>query len=159
MDMAKGDASKPATKADIGLVRAEIRDVKSSVDARFDRELPPLRTDIKRLDGRIVDIDERLGKVDERLGKVEGSVRALTGVVGQTLGRMDRLETSLRDEINKGADRIAAILDSFGGDALMFKQKALTHGAMLFNHEESLQIHGAMLKGHAARLKSLESKR
>lgn len=70
--------------------------------------------------------------------------RLAVGLV-KTNERIDALERSLSEKIDRFAERILGAIDAFAVKAEAYDRKSLSHGAILQDHEARLREHGRRL--------------
>ena len=121
---------------------------------------PATQADIQKLDGRIdevrTDLKADLQAVENRLNQKIDRVGA---VVIRTQGQMQELGQSLRDEMARQTHQLLAAFEASAAKGAAYDQKALTHGAMLQDHEEKLRDYGRSLADHRKRISTLEAKK
>lgn len=122
--MPEKNGDQPATKSDLAAVKSD---------------LAAVRTELKS--------DVAAVKSDLAAFRTKVATEFI-----QTNARIDRLDHSLNEKIDKTAERILSAVDSFSRKAVAYDRKALSHGAILQDHEDTL-------KGHGKRIAALESKR
>ena len=129
--MAKKSDHQPATKGDLAAVKGDLAAVKTELKADFaavKTDLAAVKTELK------------------------GDIINLSGEILRINFRMDRLETNLMTELRSFKNELLAAFEQSVVKGRMYDQKAVTHGAILRDHEDKL------LK-HEDRITLLESKK
>ncbi|MBI4802916.1 MAG: hypothetical protein HY796_10375 [Elusimicrobia bacterium] len=111
--MAKKTDHQPATKGDIAAVRSELADVKAELKSDIVAVKTELKDDIKNLSGELL----------------------------KTNFKMDRLETNMMTELRSFKSELLAAFEQSVVKGRMYDQKAVTHGAILIDHEDKLLKH------------------
>ena len=75
--------------------------------------------------------------------KIDTVFKALTAGISDTNGRLDKLA----EEMRENTSRVLGAIDAFAKKAEAYDRKAMSHGAILQDHETALRDHGRRLGG------------
>lgn len=123
--------------------------------AGVENDLSTLNTDVAGLKTAVsgLQTDVSILKTDVAGLKTEltASTQRLALEIVKTNDRIDRVETSLREEMARNTDRILTAIVSFAGKAENYDKTAALHGQVL----TEVQV---TLKDHSRRLDALEAR-
>ena len=159
--MAENNDHQPATKGDLAAVKTELKSDLAAVKTELKGEIADLRSELKgdlaavktELKGDIADVRSELkGDLAALKTELKDDIKNLSGEILKINFRMDRLETNLMTELRSFKNELLAAFEQSVVKGRMYDQKAVTHGAILRDHEDKL------LK-HEDRITLLESKK
>lgn len=130
------DNEKPATKADISLLRAEVA---------TKTELAGVKTDISLLMTDMADVKTDITRLDKKIDRVAVEVV-------KTQGQMQQMEERLNAKMDTRFNQVLSAIDTFA-------KKSEINGNAVVLHGRALTDVQVGLKDHEGRLKTLESTR
>ncbi len=122
--------SQPATKADLFAVKSDLSDVKSDLSAAK---------------------SELRGEIAAVRSELSASTRRLALEIVGTNARLDRVESSLRDEMTRNTDRIMGAIDDFA------KKSEIANNAIVL-HSRAITEMQVKLADHDRRLGAVEGR-
>ena len=129
--MAKNTGRQPAGKDELAAVKTELKgDI-----AGLRSELAAVKTELK---GDIAAVRSELAAVKTEL---KDDIKNLPGELLRTNLKMDRLETNIMSELRNVKSELLAAFEQSVVKGRMYDQKAVTHGAILRDHEDKLLKH------------------
>ncbi|MBI4801560.1 MAG: hypothetical protein HY796_03450 [Elusimicrobia bacterium] len=133
--MAKKTDHQPATKGDLADAVTGLRTELKIEIAAVRSELAAVKTELK---GDIADVRSELAAVKTEL---KNDIKNLSGEILKIHFRMDRLETNMMTELRSFKSELLAAFEQSVVKGEKYDQKAVTHGAILTDHEDKLLNH------------------